>query len=420
MNSKAGMRTAIGGGIIIFMSFGIQNCFAVVMSSMVEALNTSMTSVSLIGTVCFITSLILSFAAAKLIKTFTFKWSLMLGSIFAGIFPIMYGTATSLPVLYLAAVLSAIPLAIGAHATIAGLVSGWFDSKKSLSIIGILFGIANFGGAAYSFVTGRLMLTVGWSKAMIYLGIFNLVVGVLANLLLVRNPPKAGAVAEAADAPEAVPADPEEKYALDLKQALKTPSFYLFFFGMFFAAMLQAGFQLFCSSFWQAGPGDVTAASAATWLSVIAICGALITMVSGWITNKLGGKKLMIIVFIGYAIGVAVSLLWSKIGGTALILITCIFVAFSYSCNGIPSLVLPELFGRKDYTSINAASMAGFYMGCAVCSVLIGAIVDATGSFNTAFSLLIVFSLIAMILIMLALSTSPFNKARKNSENAKK
>ena len=416
MNSKAATRAAIGGGIIIFLSFGIQNCFAVVMSSIVESLNTSMTSVALIGTVCFITSLILSFAAAKLIKAFTFKWSLLLGSIFAGVFPILYGTAQSLGVLYFAAVLSAIPLAIGAHATLAGLVSGWFDSKKSLSIIGLLFGIANFGGAIYSFVTGRLMLAVGWRKAMVYLGIFNLIVGVLANLLLVRNPPVSEAAAAEADVP-AVPEDPSDVYALNLSQALKTPSFYLFFFGMFFAAMLQAGFQIFCSAFWQAGPGNVTAASAATWLAVISVCGALITMASGWLTNKIGGKKLMIIVFLGYAIGVSLSLLWNKTGGTLLILLTCIFVAFSYSCNGIPSLVLPELFGRKDYTSINAVSMAGFYMGCAVCSVLIGAIVDATGSFTTAFSLLIVFSIVAMILIMAALGASPFTKALKKSNN---
>lgn len=418
MNSKAGTRSAVGGGIIMFLSFGIQNSFAVIMSSMVEDLHTSMTSVALIGTVCFITSLILSFAAAKLIKAFTFKWSLMLGSIFAGIFPIMYGTANSLTVLYIAAVLSAIPLAIGAHATIAGLVSGWFDSKRSLSIIGILFGIANFGGAAYSFVTGRLMAAIGWREAMIYLGIFNLVVGVLANLILVRNPPKTTAAPDGSG--EALPADPTEKFSLDLKHALKTPAFYLFFFGMFFAAMLQAGFQLFASAFWQAGPDHLSAPSAANWLTVISICGALITMASGWLTNKLGSKKLMIIVFIGYAIGIVAALFWNKTGGAALILITCIFVAFSYCCNSIPSLVLPELFGRKDYTSINAASMAGFYMGCAVCSVVIGRIVDATGSLATAFTLLMICSIVAMILILVSMAVSPFTKALKKAEGTKK
>jgi cyanate permease len=60
--------------------------------------------------------------------------------------------------------------------------------------------------------------------------------------------------------------------------------------------------------------------------------------------------------------------------------------------------------------------MAGFYGGSAVASLIVGAIVDATGSFPRAFATLIGFAITACVLLVAAIKSSPFRKLAKQSK----
>ena len=94
-----------------------------------------------------------------------------------------------------------------------------------------------------------------------------------------------------------------------------------------------------------------------------------------------------------------------------------LFVAFVRPVNSVPSLVLPELFGRKDYNRINSLGMAGYYLGATISSFLVAWISEISGSYTNSYMCLAVIALISFVLFFVAIRLSPY---RREQHAAKK
>lgn len=81
-------------------------------------------------------------------------------------------------------------------------------------------------------------------------------------------------------------------------------------------------------------------------------------MGSGVILEKFGSKILMVLTFGGYIVGMVLVCMFPANPVPWFAVVSVLFVAFVRPVNSVPSLMLPELFGRKDYNRINSLGMA--------------------------------------------------------------
>jgi len=309
--------------------------------------------------------------------------------------------------LYVAGCLSGFILALGMHACVAGLLvahTGYFGKKIS-STLALVFAIMTLGSAVYQFVMGQVNAIVGWRVSFLIFGIVSAVIGIVANLFFLKPPVQEethNTASEASAAPEVG--------GLSVSEALKTPSFYLLFIGIAMAAMMMAGMSTYATSFWQTYGLEAT--TSATILSLLSIACMLGSYLTGLVMQKWGGKAFLIFVFLGFAIGIILECIWSGSQVSALLYIALLFLMWGIAGNAISSQLVPSIFGRKSYNEINPIFMGAYYLGCALVSVLVGAIAEAT-SYVIAFYVLAGFAVFGLICCLLALTMAPYKKIKQ-------
>ena len=114
----------------------------------------------------------------------------------------------------------------------------------------------------------------------------------------------------------------------------------------------------------------------------------------------------------GFAIGIILECIWSGSQVSALLYIALLFLMWGIAGNAISSQLVPSIFGRKSYNEINPIFMGAYYLGCALVSVLVGAIAEAT-SYVIAFYVLAGFAVFGLICCLLALTMAPYKKIKQ-------
>lgn len=170
------------------------------------------------------------------------------------------------------------------------------------------------------------------------------------------------------------------------------------------------GYSAYASYFF-VGNG-MTASFAATLLSVFAVIVALISLVSGTVSKKLGASVTSVIIFVGFAAGVFLMVTWTSNGALPIAFASLVLCALIGPVQILPALFIPQLFGMKDYTSINAFGMGGFYLGGAAVFVIVAAVMQNLG-FNMGFIVLAGCGVAALVLFLLAIATSPIKRMKK-------
>ena len=353
---------------------------------------------SYVAMVATVSGFLFSLIGSKLINALGPKKSLLVGSLASAVFLCLIGSVDNLVALGLVSLAQGAVLGLGAHASCAGVIAGWYGDRMA-SVIGVVFGFSSFGSTVFSLLAGQLLKVMSYHTILVSFGIGAAVIGVLANLLLIRMPAAQRPAAESGAA-----AAPTEEDGVGYHRAIRSPAFVLFFIAMMGAATLYAGFMTFATAFWQSC--GMSATQSATNISFLSFFGALISMVSGVILEKFGSKVLMVLVCMFPANPVP----WFAVVGV-------LFVAFVRPVNSVPSLVLPELFGRKDYNRINSLGMAGYYLGATISSFLVAWISEISGSYTNSYMCLAVIALISFVLFFVAIRLSPY---RREQHAAKK
>ena len=214
----------------------------------------SITAVSLGLTVSSVVAFVISLFVGRFIVKFSPKYLLLAGSITCCIQCIVYGSATSVYILYAAAIVEGITTGIATTTTISALVKEWFVEKRE-SVIGYVIGGAMIGSALYNLLAGVLIASIGWRYSYYILAATALVIAVPANLIMIKKSP--AAVGQKALGWEKE-AELEAQLSMEAgglgvtaAQARKSPSFWLILiFGGLFAGM-SMGFITYAPTFWQ-------------------------------------------------------------------------------------------------------------------------------------------------------------------------
>jgi cyanate permease len=257
---------------------------------------------------------------------------------------------------------------------IGSLAARWVAGARGLAL-GFVFVGSNLGGALVPVFAQAMAARGSWRDALVWLALAT-VLGLLPWALLGLREPS-GSLVGAAEAPAA----PRRAPALDLRQALRTRSFWvlagaLFAFYFYYLGVTQH-LVAFVSDL---GYSDARAAAS---LSFTVALGILAKLGIGLFADRVARRSALLLVF-----GVLAVASWLLPGAGAPVVLV-VFLALHGLAVAAENVVLPlmvgECFGVDHLARIYGALMVALFPGGVLGPIFAGAVFDRTGSYLPAF-----------------------------------
>ena len=268
---------------------------------------------------------------------------------------------------------------LGTSATFAPLVADtslWFTRRRGIAL-GICMSGNYVAGAVWPPVIQHFVETTGWRSAYVGIGVFCLVTMLPLALVYRRRPP----ALQPAPAPAAGPARAavlQSERPLGLSPA--TLQVLLCVAGVACCvamSMPQVHIVAYC------GDLGFGAARGAQMLSVMLGMGIVSRLVSGWMSDHIGGLYTLLVgsVLQGVAL---LMFLWAD-GVSSLFLVSAMFGLFQGGIVPSYALIVREYFTPKEAGARVGAVLMATLFGMALGGWMSGAIFDASGSYRAAF-----------------------------------
>ena len=293
-----------------------------------------------------------------------------------------------------------------AYAPLMATASRWFVSKRGLAI-GIVAAGIGAGTAVIPPLARYLIATYeGWSKPYIILGLLAWVIIIPGALLLRRSPEEKGllplgkteSIAGAEENSNIAKKEDSltsERAGFSLKDAAHTRAFWLLLAIIIFwsTCVQMAMMYIYPHATDLSIPGVV----AANFLSVIGISSIIGRLVMGAVSDRLGGKRTLVICLILQAL----AMFW-LLRATDIWMLYLFAAAFGFAYGGcVPLLpvIAGEIFELKSIGAIVGVQMLGVAIGGAIGPLLGGYVFDVTASYYFAFMVSGMCTIIALILL---------------------
>lgn len=280
---------------------------------------------------------------------------------------------------------------LGTSATFAPLVadtSQWFDRRRGIALAICMSG--NYtAGAVWPPILQYFIDAYGWRQAYIGLGVFCIVSMVPLALVLRKRPPPQQPAAAAA-----VHAGPVMASARPLGLAPNTLLALLCVAGVSCCvamSMPQVHIVAYC------GDLGFGAARGAEMLSLMLGLGVVSRLVSGWISDRIGGLRTLLL---GSVLqGVALLLFLPFDGLVSLYLVSGLFGLFQGGIVPAYALIVREYFPPQQAGARTGTVLMATLLGMALGGWMSGAVFDLTGSYRAAFLNGIAWNLLNMSIV---------------------
>jgi len=283
---------------------------------------------------------------------------------------------------------------VGSSASFAPLVADtslWFERRRGIAVA--ICASGNYvAGAIWPPIVQHFVESVGWRQTYLAMGIFSGVTMAALALCMRARPPLPGAVASVARAGAPVPSSRPFGLSLNAAQTLLCIAGVACCVAM---SMPQVHIVAYC------GDLGYGAARGAQMLSLMLACGVVSRLVSGWICDRIGGLRTL--------------LLGSLLQGSALTLFL--------PCDSLLSLyVVSALFGlfqggivpsyaiivREHFPAQEAGARVGTILMCTLLGMALGGwmsgkVFDLTGSYHAAFINGIAWNLLNLSIVLILL-----------------
>jgi len=293
-----------------------------------------------------------------------------------------------------------------AYAPLMATVSRWFVSKRGLAI-GIVAAGIGAGTAVMSPLAAHLVATHGWRLSYIIIGLLALIIIIPGAFLLRRSPEEKGllplgkAEATAGDEENSNIAKREdsltsESAGFSLKEASRTRAFWLLLTMIIFWSTCIQMTMIYIYDHANTGLG-IPGGVAASFMSVIGISSIIGRLVMGAVSDRLGGKRTLVICLVLQALAMFWLLRATDIW--MLYLFAAVF-GFAYGgCVPLLPVIAGEIFELKSIGEIVGFQMLGVAIGGAIGPLLGGYVFDVTASYYFAFTVSGMCTIIALILL---------------------
>jgi MFS family permease len=271
---------------------------------------------------------------------------------------------------------------LGTSATFSPLVADttlWFERRRGIAVA--ICASGNYlGGALWPPITQHFVETVGWRATYVGIGVFCVATMLPLSLLLRRRPPAlppAGTAPPASDRPVAARG---VDYARPLGMAPNALTALLCVAGVACCvamAMPQVHIVAYCTDL---GFG---AARGAEMMSLMLGFGVVSRLVSGWVSDRIGGLRTLLL---GSVLqGIALLLFLPFEGLASLYVISALFGLFQGGIVPSYALIVREHFPAAQAGTRVGVVITSTLFGMALGGWMSGAIFDATGSYDAAF-----------------------------------
>ncbi|HEY9061527.1 MAG TPA: OFA family MFS transporter [Pseudobacteroides sp.] len=289
-----------------------------------------------------------------------------------------------------------------AYTTTIACCQKWFPDKRGL-ITGIIVSALGFGGLLFTPVAEALIKNYGVLHTFAIFGVLFLVVTV-TGAFFINNPPE-GFKPEGWTPPARK--DGIIAQSFSPLEALKTPQFYMITFA-FMCATAAGSMMIPMAKILGLQPDSgLSKQEAVAGVMIITGFNSFGRLFWGWISDKLGRKKTLLILLVVAAISIIAVSFASAYSMLAIIAI----IGFSYGgFLGVFPAMTADFFGTKNVATIYGMVLLGFGVG-AVGSSYTVAKLSETKSFSTAFLIAGIGAIVGFIII--ALLKPPKLKAEK-------
>ena len=295
----------------------------------------------------------------------------MLGTLLLALGYVAAGSATSLGYYTLA---QGALIGAGSAATFAPLLahtSLWFVRRRGIAVA--IFASGNYlAGTVWPPIVEHFIRTAGWRQTYAGIAIFCAVTMVPLAFLLRKKPPlgddEAPSITSSRRSPASLGLSPNALQALLIVAGLAC---------CVAMSMPQVHLVAYCSDL---GYGP---ARGAQMLSLMLACGIVSRLAFGWICDRIGGLRTLLL---GSVLqGMAVWLFLPFDGLISLYVISALFGLFQGGIVPAYAIIVREFFDRSEAGSRVAIVITATLFGMALGGWMSGAIFDLTGSYRAAF-----------------------------------
>ena len=279
-------------------------------------------------------------------------------------------------------------------------VANWFKLKRGMAF-GIMWAGVGVGGLLVPGI-GWVIDSFGWRNASVVIGIGVLLLGLPIAALMRHKPEPYGYLPDGVEKSETNLEDDGENMSqtreFSASQALRTSSFWYLAASIGVRSLVSGGIGLHLIAYFIGlGMTPVGAAALAGSVGLMSIPGRFGLSVLGDYFNR----RYVMVISLGMMSGVM--LLMST--ATSIASVIPALFAYAVAQGGIaviPQSLIADYFGRKSYATIQGFRSSVQMIGIISGPILAGLVYDSTGSYQLAFYMFAVASLIAMFLAILA------------------
>jgi len=257
---------------------------------------------------------------------------------------------------------------------------------------GVVAAGTGFGTLLVPPVANWLISEYDWRTSYLVVGIVSMVVIVLAAQFLRRDPSQVGQVPYGQEE-LGVAAGSPRLIGLSLGEAVRTAPFWIYTLSM--ASFGTCLFVVMVHTVPHATDLGISAAKAAGILAIIGASGIVGRVSFGGMADRIGNKRTFLLCFVLIAITLVLLMVARELW--VFYLFATVFGMAYGGWATIMSPMVADLFGLRSHGVILGSATFGATLGGAVGPVIAGRIYDVTGSYQLAFILCIILSIIGLV-----------------------
>jgi sugar phosphate permease len=294
--------------------------------------------------------------------------------------------------------LSGLSTGLGGAVIGASVANRWFYARRGL-VSGIFGAATSAGQLLFTPALAGLVLSLGWRSTSLVVAAIAAIIIAPVWLILRDEPADKGLRPYGAPASDAIapPARTQSAPGSVMAAALRSPTFWLLA-GTFFVCGFSSNGIVGTHFMAYAADCGLGAMTAAGLLSVMGVMNFAGTMGSGWLTDRVDPRKLLLVYYVFRGASLVLLPFFTEEVGLSFFMI---LFGLDYIATVPPTQVLvADNFGRKNVGLVYGWVFCAHQIGAALSSALGGAIRQQFGAYGFAFAISGVMAIIAGIVAL--------------------